>query len=581
VIVERNVVVPMRDGMLLRADVYRPDGDAPAPAILGRTPYDRTFGPTPPSIVDPERAVAAGIALVCMDVRGQHGSDGEFHPFRAEGADGYDSVEWVAAQDWCDGAVAMAGRSYAAATQWLAAAARPPHLRAIAPVVVGSNYFDGWVYQGGAFQLGFNLFWVQIMAGRGKRTKLEEQYKHLPLRTAPLVRDSPSGRFYREWLDHPTLDDYWRALSIDAGYRDVAVPAFNIGGWYDIFLGGTLENFQRMRREGASERARSRTRLLVGPWAHGSTYGAYPDHSFDAFAKQDSVDLTGAQLEFLSEELFRRQPGEGPATQAAGAASQAAEPPAPVRIFVMGANRWRDEPDWPLARAEEQRWFLHSDGDGAGAGGTLSPIAPAREPADAFRFDPRDPAPTIGGPTSLPGRFMRTNAGPLDQRPLEGRADVLSYTTEPLNQELEVTGPLSLRLYAATSADDADFVAKLCDVEPDGFSRILAEGVLRARFREGFERECAIEPGRPYEYAIDLKATSNLFLRGHRIRLLVTSSSFPRFDRNAGTGARPGDGREQDLRAAEQTIFHDGERASHLLLPVVPGGRLHRSSPIW
>ena len=562
-IVESNVVVPMRDGMLLRADVYRPDGDAVVPAILGRTPYDRTFGPTPPSIVDPERAVAAGIALVCMDVRGQHGSDGEFHPFRAEGADGYDSVEWVAAQDWCDGAVAMAGRSYAAATQWLAAAARPPHLRAIAPVVVGSNYFDGWVYQGGAFQLGFNLFWVQIMAGRGKRTKLEEQYKHLPLRTAPLVHDSPSGRFYREWLDHPTLDEHWRALSIDARYHDVEVPAFNIGGWYDIFLGGTLESFSRMRREAGSERARSRTRLLVGPWAHGSTYGAYPDHSFETFCKQDSVDLTAAQLEFLGHELFDRRPAEAPGGEAAApeapaAATAPAEAPAPgarapgarapVRIFVMGVNRWRDEPDWPLARAEQQRWFLHGEGNGGAAGGakveagtaggTLSPIAPAQEPADVFRFDPRDPAPTIGGPTSLPGRFMRTNAGPLDQRPLEGRADVLSYTTEPLHEELEVTGPLSLRLYAATSARDADFVAKLCDVEPDGFSRILAEGVLRARFREGFERECAVEPGRPYEYAIDLKATSNVFLPGHRIRLLVTSSSFPRFDRNAGTGAR-------------------------------------------
>jgi putative CocE/NonD family hydrolase len=575
VIVESNVVVPMRDGMLLRADVYRPDGDATGPAILGRTPYDRTFGPTPPSIVDPERAVAAGIALVCMDVRGQHGSDGEFHPFRAEGADGYDSVEWVAAQDWCDGAVAMAGRSYAAATQWLAAAARPPHLRAIAPVVVGSNYFDGWVYQGGAFQLGFNLFWVQIMAGRGKRTKLEEQYKHLPLRTAPLVHDSPSGRFYREWLDHPTLDEHWRALSIDARYHDVEVPAFNIGGWYDIFLGGTLENFSRMRREAGSERARSRTRLLVGPWAHGSTYGAYPDHSFETFSKQDSVDLTAAQLEFLGQELFGPGPEEAPATEASTA--EAAPPPAPgapapVRIFVMGVNRWRDEPDWPLARAEQQRWFLHSDGDGAQSGGTLTALAPAQEPADVFRFDPRDPAPTIGGPTSLPGRFMRTNAGPLDQRPLEGRADVLSYTTEPLQEELEVTGPLSLTLHAATSAEDADWVAKLCDVEPDGFSRILAEGVLRARFREGLQRECAVEPGRPYEYAIDLKATSNVFLPGHRIRLLVTSSSFPRFDRNAGTGAPPGDGREEDLRTAEQTIFHDGERASHLLLPVIPRG---------
>jgi putative CocE/NonD family hydrolase len=556
VIVERNAAVPMRDGVLLRADVYRPESPEQVPAVLGRTPYDRTFGPTPPSILEPERTVDAGMALACMDVRGQHGSDGTFYPFAAEGADGYDSVEWLAAQSWCSGAVAMAGRSYAAATQWLAAAARPPHLRAIAPVVVGSNYFDGWVYQGGAFQLGFNLFWVQIMAGRGKRVRLEEQYEHLPLTTAPMLADSPSGRFYRDWLKHPVLDDYWRRVSFDSSYADVSVPSFNVGGWYDLFLGGTLENFTRMRNEGATELARTRTRLLVGPWAHGSTYGAYPDHSFDAFSPHDSVDLLAAQLEFLGGELFDREP---------------ARFEAPVRIFVMGANRWREEPDWPLTRARQQRWFLHSDGDAARSGGLLSPSAPAEEPVDVFRFDPRDPAPTIGGPTSLPGRFLRTNAGPLDQRPLEGRGDVLAYTSEPLPDDLEVTGPLSLTLHAATSARDADFVAKLCDVHPDGFSRILAEGILRARFREGLQRECAVEPGRPYAYAIDLKATSNLFRAGHRIRLLLTSSSFPRFDRNAGTAKPLGEDRETDLVEAEQTVFHSAERASSLLLPVIGG----------
>jgi putative CocE/NonD family hydrolase len=556
VIVERNVAVPMRDGVLLRADIYLPEGEASVPAVLGRTPYDRAFGPTLPSILEPERAVEAGMALVCMDVRGRHGSDGEFHPFRSEGEDGYDSVEWVAAQRWCSGSVAMAGRSYTAATQWLAATAQPRALRAIVPIAIGSSYFDGWVYEGGAFQLGFNLFWVQIMAGRGRRVKMEEQYRHLPLGSAPLAADSPGGRFYREWLEHPTLDDYWRALSIDAGYANVRVPSFNVGGWYDIFLGGTLENFSRMRREGGSEPARERTRLLIGPWAHGSTYGAYPDHSFDAFSPHDGVDLMAAQIDFLGEQLFDR------ATR---------ERPAPVRIFTMGVNRWRDEQAWPLARAVQERWFLHSDGDAARSSGLLSRAAPADEPPDSYRFDPHDPAPTIGGPTSLPGKFLRTNAGPLDQRPLEGRGDVLVYTSEPLTDDLEVTGPLGLTLYAATSARDADWVAKLCDVEPDGCSRILAEGVLRARFREGFERECAVEPGRPYEYEIDLKATSNVFLRGHRIRLLLTSSSFPRFDRNAGTGGRPGEVREEDLRMAEQTIYHDAARASSLLLPVVRG----------
>jgi uncharacterized protein len=545
VIVERDVVVPMRDGVVLRADVYRPNGRA-VPAVLARTPYDRSFQLTPPAALDPERATEAGFALVCQDVRGRHGSEGEFYPFRSEGLDGYDSVEWVAAQPWCDGAVAMAGRSYAAATQWLAAAQRPPHLKAICPVVVGSDYFDGWVYQGGAFQLGFNLFWVQLMTGGKTRPRLAEQYRHLPLASAPLLDEGDAGRFYRDWLAHPVDDAYWQELGFGQGYRGIEVPALNVGGWFDIFLGGTIANYTRLRREGASERARAGTRLVLGPFAHGSTYGPYPDHAFPEFAPEADLDLAALQLDFL-ERHIREKPDKDQ----------------PVRLFVMGLNRWRDEDDWPLERARGERWHLR-------AGGLLSPERPRDEPPDEYIYDPHDPAPTVGGPTSLPGTFLRTNSGPLDQRVLERRADVLSYTSNPLGRPLEATGPLSVVLHAATSAFDADFVAKLCDVDVDGVARVLAEGVLRARFREGYHSPRPIEPGRVYEYRIDLAATSNVFEAGHRIRLLVTSSSFPRFDRNAGVPKPPGEVVEDDLRPARQTVFHDGERASYLMLPIVP-----------
>ena len=555
---ERDIAVPMRDGTVLRADVYRPEADAPVPAILSRTPYDRGFGLTPPAAVDPERAVEAGMAMVCQDVRGQYGSEGEFYPFVSEAADGYDSVEWIAAQEWSSGAVGLAGRSYTAATQWLAASERPPHLRAIFPTVVGSSFFDGWVYQGGAFQLGFNLFWVHLMTAGKKKVALDQQYRHLPLTAAPLLDGSAAGPFYRDWLAHWTNDDFWQVISIARRYTRVEVPAYNVGGWYDLFLKGTLENYVRLRREGGSELARAATRLLVGPWAHGSTYGAYPDHGFELFAPEDRVDLTQVQLDFFARHLR-------------GEAAGAPEEP-PVRIFVMGENRWRDEEDWPLARAREERWFLHSDGDAAGRGGTLSRDAPADEPHDGYVFDPHDPAPTIGGPTSIPGKFMRTSAGPMDQRPVEERADTLVYTSEPFDQPFEVTGPLVLVLHAATSAGDADFVGKLCDVDPDGFSRILAEGVLRARFREGWERPLPVEPDRPHEYLVDLVATSNVFLPGHRIRLSVTGSSFPRFDRNAGTGSPPGEVTDDELVVARQAVFHDGGRASHLVLPVIEPG---------
>jgi putative CocE/NonD family hydrolase len=549
VIVDENVAVPMRDGVALRADVYRPDGGAAVPVVLSRTPYDRTLRLTPAAALNPERAVEAGFALVCQDVRGQYGSDGEFNPFRSEGPDGYDTVEWIAAQRWCSGQVGMAGRSYTAATQWLAAAHRPPHLKALFPVVVGSSYYHGWIYQGGAFQLGFNLFWVHLMTAPKERVSLAEQYRHLPLTTPPLLEHSNAGRFYREWLAHPTYDEHWRALAVNRRYPEVEVPTYNVGGWYDIFLGGTLENFSRMRREAGSEEARQETRLLVGPWAHGSTYGTYPDHGFDRFAPDDRLDLDEIQLRFFAKHLRGDRNG--------------LESEPPVRIFVMGENRWRDEDGWPLARARPEQWFL-------GADGALSRETPP-EGEDSFTYDPDDPAETIGGPTSLPGRFLRTNSGPLDQRKLEDRQDVLVYSSAPLDRPLEVTGPLKLVLHAATDATDTDFVGKLCDVDPDGFCRILAEGVLRARFRDGFEQPRPVEPGRPYRFEIDLIATSNVFMAGHRIRLLVTSSSFPRFDRNPNSGKPLGEDGPHDLRPARQTVFHGGERASHLELPLVGG----------
>jgi uncharacterized protein len=547
-IVEQAVAVPMRDGVVLRADVYRPEAPDPVPAIVCRTCYNRSFAPTPSAGLDPERSVDAGFALICQDVRGLFDSEGEFYPFAHEARDGHDTIEWLAGRPWCSGDIGMAGRSYPAGAQWLAAAEQPPHLRAIAPVVIGSDFYNGWVYQGGTFQLGFNLFWVSLMTPGKPRPALSEQFKHLPLTDPPLVVDNPGARFYHDWLAHPTADRYWSDLSPNAHYEHVHVPVYNVAGWYDIFLGGTLENYVRMRSEGGGERARNHTRLLVGPWIHGSAYGTYPDHNFELFGDEARIDLDGLELRFFARHLL--------------GADNGLDDEAPVRIFVMGANRWRDEDAWPPARARSQRWYLH-------AGGLLSPEPPTDGQPDEFSYDPADPAPTIGGPTSLPARFMRTNSGPMDQRPLERRADVLVYSSAPLDRPLEVTGPLRVLLHAATSATDTDFVAKLCDVDADGFSRILAEGVLRGRYLHGLDQARPLTPGAVHEYDIDLVATSNVFLPGHRIRLLVTSSSFPRFDRNPNTGNPIGVDRDSDLVVARQAVFHDPARASCLALSVV------------
>jgi putative CocE/NonD family hydrolase len=547
-VIDRDVAVPMRDGVSLRADVYRGDGATPVPAIVNRTPYDRTSPLIQLAAIEPQRVVDAGFALICQDVRGRFASEGEFYTFYSDVDDTFDTVEWAASQPWCNGDVAMAGRSYAAAVQWLGAAENPPHLRAISPIVTGSDFYNGWIYEGGAFQFGFNVFWIWLMSKPREVAKLDQVYRHLPLRTLP-IEDLAWARLYAHWLAHSTDDHYWRALAINRRYEQILVPAFIVGGWYDVFIRGTLDNFVGMRTRGGSERARAGTRLLVGPWAHGSTYGPYPDHSFELFAPDDAIDVSELQLRFFAHQLLGEANG--------------LDEEQPVRIFVMGENRWRDEDDWPLRRARETAWYLRDNG-------RLTREGPGDEAPDEFVYDPKDPAPTIGGPTSLPAKMMKPNSGPLDQSKLQDRGDVLAYTSATLDEPLEVTGPLAVRLHAATSATDTDFVAKLVDVWPDGTAIVLAEGVLRTRFREGFDRERPVDPDRPYEYRIDLAATSNVFLEGHRIRLLITSSSFPRFDRNPNTGHPMGVDGPDDLCPARQTVFHDAGRPSCLWLPVVP-----------
>src|SRR6266540_4807639 len=410
--VVRDLAVPMRDGVVLQADVYLPDRGGPGPTNDNRTPYDRSSPLIQVAAIEPQRVLDAGFALVCQDVRGRHGSEGEFYTFFSDGDDTFDTVEWTAAQAWCDGAVGTVGRSYAAAVQWLGAVQRPPHLRAISPIVTGSDYYHGWIYEGGAFQLGFNVFWIWLMSNPRGIAKLDPIFRHLPLRTLP-IEDLAWARQYAHWLAHSTDDHYWRSLSINRRYEQIEVPALIVGGWYDVFIRGTLENYAGMRDRGGSEAARSGRRLVVGPWAHGSTYGPYPEHSFDLFSPDDALDVSGLQLRFFARHLLGEENGLDD------------EPP--VRIFVMGENRWRDEDDWPLARARETRWYLRE-------GGRLTRDGPGEEMPEEYVYDPHDPAPTIGGPTSLPARMFGTNSGPRDQRSVEARADVLVYTSAPLEQ---------------------------------------------------------------------------------------------------------------------------------------------------
>ena len=571
--VDKHVAVPMRDGVELSTDVHRPEASEPVPAVLLRVPYDKEMSVAGGDIA---KFVAAGYAVVAQDTRGRYRSGGTFNPFFDEPADGEDAVAWVAEQAWCNGDVAMAGASYNGATQWMAAARNTPALKAIAPNITSGSYFEGWSYQGGAFELGFLLCWavgflglpeVAAKLARGEATTddygrivgsldgLAELYRRLPLTDVPELRDV--APYYFDWLAHPTYDDFWKQTAPRERYDRVVVPALNIGGWYDLFLGGTLANFRGIRERGGSEAARSGSRLIIGPWSHGVAGGEFAETRFGFMANALVADLVGRQIKFFDRHVK-------------GIDNGLDDEPL-VRIFVMGGGGWRSEADWPLPDTRFTPYYLHSGGraNTADGDGVLLTDTPSGGRFDVYLYDPRDPVPTVGGQTFLPGLHIGANAGPRDQRDVERRRDVLCYTTPPLGRDTEVTGPIELVLHASSSAVDTDFTGKLVDVHPDGRAIILTEGILRARYRESTAEPRLLEPEKVYELRIDLWATANVFRAGHRIRLEVSSSNFPRFDRNTNTGGTIAEEGEDTMLPAVNRIFHHAGHPSHVLLPVI------------
>lgn len=571
VTVDRNVPIPMRDGVKLFADIYRPAAPGPCPTLLQRTPYNKSAPQTLIAFI--LRATAAGYAVVCQDVRGRFASEGVFHCFINERQDGYDTLEWLAAQSWCDGNVGMFGQSYVGLTQWQAAISGHSALKAIVPGVTADNYHDGWTYQGGAFELSFNLSWVlsNLVLDTIKRREMSDaeaattydrvlsaaddmanEFTRLPLAGHPLL--STDAPYYDEWLAHPTYDAFWETLNVSQHHHAITVPALNWGGWYDIFLKGTIGNFTGMRQHAPAEVGR-RQRLLLGPWNHGGLRSGNPIGAVDfgMRATGAEIDVDGLHLRWYDRWLR-------------GEANGVDDEP-PVRIFVMGSNTWRSENQWPLEGTDWQAWYLHSQGhanslDGDGA---LGPGEPANEPPDQYTYDPADPTPTRGG--GLCCNHVFSLGGAFDQRCVEASEQVLVYTSDELRQPLEVTGPIRVRLFAASTAPDTDFTAKLVDVAPDGFARNLTDGILRARYRNSMSKLELLSPGDVTELEIDLVATSNCFLPGHRIRIEIASSNFPRFDRNPNTGELPGT--SENFVTASQTVFHDRNYPSCIILPVI------------
>ena len=574
-VVEKNVMVPMRDGVELATDVYRPAAAGAYPVLINRLPYDKDLPALASYSFDVLRGARSGHAVVVQDTRGRYRSGGDFTPFVDDADDGEVTVAWAARQPWSSGRVGMIGGSYFGTTQWLAATRAPAGLRAIAPFETADQLYDGWAYQGGAFQLGFNLNWCLSSLGLGEMVRRlssggatpgqlealveaiddnDALYARLPLVDMPVLDEV--APYYRQWLSHPMESDYWRAHAVRESWSSITVPALNMGGWYDLFLKGTIANYLGMRQRGGSARARDHQRLVIGPWAHGPLTGWFPEHGFGLMSGTDAHDLTGIQLRWFDEHLSEVSPL--PESK-------------PVEIFVMGVNSWQFEDEWPLPDTQYVDWFLDSDGqaNSAAGNGRLSTSCPRRPGYDAFLYDPRHPVPTVGGATYLPGLAVGANAGPRDQRRVEDRADVLCYTSEPLSEPLTVIGPVELVLLASSSALDTDFTAKLIDVRPDGTAINIAEGILRARYRYGFDRSVHMEAGEIYEMIVDLVATANVFAVGHRLRLEVSSSNFPRFDRNTNTGGDIATDGTDSLVQAVNRVHHGPVSRSRLVLPVI------------
>lgn len=574
--VQKNVPAEMRDGTILMSNVYRPADEGEYPVLLTRLPYGKDL-PLGTSYLDPVKAAEAGYVVVVQDVRGRYRSEGKFTPFVKEFEDGYDTVEWAAKLPGSDGSVGMYGVSYFGKTQWQAAVTRPPSLKSMAPGITWGNHLNGVQMRGGVQELGLMLYWAQTALAlnslfrkhAGDPEKIGEKlpdlvavideilagggYDTLPL--ADLPDPDRLVPFLHGGFARGVDDEGWDHLNMDGKYDRVDVPTLHIGGWYDCFIGETLNQYAAMK-ERSREAGMRPPRLLVGPWTHGQFGSTFGDLDFgigsSGFFLNYRGDLTDAHLRWFD------------ATLKGDESALADEPP--VQVFVMGENRWRGYEEWPPPGSREEAWHLR-------ANGALTHEAPTvDETPDEYDYDPEKPVPTLGGAVLMASIHR---AGPRDQRPNEDRPDVLVYTSEPLAEDYTVLGAVHATLFAASSAPDTDFVARLVDVYPDGRAIGVTDGIVRASARESYPapgvvrptKPSPIQPGVVYEYAIDLWATGITFRAGHRIRVEITSSSHPRWERNLNTGeSAVGSSRTE---VAHQTIFHDTGHPSRITLTTV------------
>lgn len=540
VIEELDVKVEMRDGVRLSTNIYRPDAPGRFPVLLTRTPYGNGGKGNRFALY----FVSRGYAVVAQDTRGRYESEGVFDALQAEAPDGYDTQQWIGKQSWSNGKIGTYGGSYVGFTQWISAPLQSPYLVTMMPSVTFTD-FHNEVYQNGAFRLELWGLWSYEMTTPFNCVldSIIKQPNNI-LKTLPLIdQDKKLGwrvPFLRDWLAHPEHDRYWDRTCIGDGYSRINASVCNIGGWYDIFLNATIANYIKMTSPSFSPEIRKKQKLLIGPWVHN-------------LGKRNVGDLDfGESAELNEMELMKRWFDN----QLKGIDNGILDEP-PVKIFVMGENRWRYENEWPLARTDYQKFFFHSGGSAntLSGDGSMDTIPSNDQKADKYIYDPENPVPTIG------------SMGPYDQRSVEIRNDVLVYDTDPLLEDVEVTGPVNAVIYASSSAKNTDFTAKLVDVYPDGRAFRICEGIIRADHHNPSFPPSNIEPGKIYEYKIDLWATSNVFKKGHKIRVEISSSNFPRFDRNLNTGNYFAT--DTTFVKAEQIIYHNAEYPSAIVLPII------------
>jgi putative CocE/NonD family hydrolase len=579
--IEKSVLVPMRDGVELSTDLFYPDGAAgKLPTILVRTPYNKNLG-----AAGSVRFVGHGYVVAIQDVRGKYESEGEFTVSGPDTEDGYDMMSWIVKQPWSNGKIGTYGCSYLGENQVETAKLRhPAHAAMIPQAASGSLQYFG-ALRGGAFELASSTDWFltqgskirPVLSPNGNRdgflaaTKLYDLAVKRPtvdMRTAllglPLVdllkRMGAAPTEWEGFLTHEPLDPWWDHLGYIKPTHQFDTPALFIDSWYDYGPGDMLRLQDLVRRNSTSERSRSNVFAVLGPTTHCAYERGAAERTVVGTREVGDArfDFFGLYLRWFDHWL--RDADNGVTTMPR------------FQLYVMGRNQWRGEAEWPLARTEWTKYYLRSAGRANGrlGDGTLSLTAPGREPADRFSYDPATPVPSLGGPdwgASNPDLLP----GAMDQSGLEMRHDVLVYTTAPLERGVEITGPIRLKLFVSSDARDTDFTAKLVDVYPDGRAFNVQEGIQRARYREGFDRKVWLEPGKVFELEVGLEVTSNYFPAGHRIRLEVSSSNFPRFDRNLNTGGQ--NWNETTWKIATNSVHHDARYPSHLLLPVIPDAR--------